>query len=64
LHFFRLQLEPLQEQEKLMKERDRADMKASKERERELARLEAERRKHLERVMREQASGAAHAAAV
>lgn len=43
-----------QEQERLLRDKERADAKATKERERELARLEAERRKHLDRVMKEQ----------
>lgn len=47
----------LQEQEKLAREKERADAKVAKEREKELARLEGERRKHLERVMKEQARG-------
>jgi hypothetical protein len=45
----------VQEQEKLEREKHKADAKVAKEREKELARLEAERRKHLERVMKEQA---------
>ncbi len=45
----------VQEQEKLLREKEKADARVAKERERELARLEAERRKHLERMMKEQA---------
>lgn len=44
----------MQEQEKLLREKEKADARVAKERERELARLEAERRKHLERMMKEQ----------
>lgn len=46
----------LQEQERLLRDKEKADARVAKEREKELARLEAERRKHFERVQKEQAS--------
>ncbi|GAB4814610.1 hypothetical protein N2152v2_001656 [Parachlorella kessleri] len=45
---------PLQEQERLHKERERADFRVAKEREREISRLEAERKKHLEKMLKDQ----------
>ena len=44
----------LQEQERLLKERERADFRVAKEREREISRLEAERKKHLEKMLKDQ----------
>jgi hypothetical protein len=49
-------LHRLQEQERLLREKERTDFRIAKEREREIGRLEAERKKHMEKMMRDQVS--------
>lgn len=44
----------VQEQERLMREKERTDVRIAREREKEIGRLEAERKKHMEKMIKDQ----------